>query len=611
MNIHDTDKLANDAIVLAERWQTRANELLTSEEKGIQDQMKRLLTNPMDKFILTRLIDQSFRSHDPARIADQVNSLLREYGVPDFLSKVDKLLLQMFLGLGRHFPTLAVPKMIDKMRQDSSRAIIPGEPEVLNAHLQKRKKQGVRMNINHLGEAVLGEAEAGSRLETYLEDLKNPAIEYISVKISTIYSQISALAFEHTIKILTERLSRLYQTAGEHFFERADGTRVPKFVNLDMEEYRDLEITYEAFRRTLDQHEFKSYSAGIVLQAYLPDSFAIQKKLTTWAKKRVADGGSPVKLRIVKGANMEMEQVEAAINNWPLAPYDNKLDVDANYKRMVIFGMEPQHIRAVHLGIASHNLFDLAFALELGRQNNVTDYFYFEMLEGMADHVRRALVETAGDVLLYAPVATKEQFTNAIAYLIRRLDENTADENFLRYAPHLTTDSQAWLFLKDQFLASFDQLEKSGTRPHRVQDRSREDFPENMGTFHEAEFSNEPDTDWSLAANRKWAEAIRDKWKKRSQDSPLEIPLVIGGQRIFENRDIREALDFSRHHQKICVARFALATDDDVDRAVAVAKADSDGWRQRPLKERHQFLSRVAMELRFARGDLIGAAAAN
>ena len=104
---------------------------MTSEEKEIQDQMLRLLTHPMDKVVLTKLIDQSFRSHNPARVADQVNSILRQYGVPDFFSRVDRLLIQMFLGLGRHFPALSVPKMIEKMRHNSSRAIIGGEDEEL------------------------------------------------------------------------------------------------------------------------------------------------------------------------------------------------------------------------------------------------------------------------------------------------------------------------------------------------------------------------------------------------------------------------------------------------------------------------------------------------
>jgi len=611
MKPQERDALAVKAIERAKAWQERANQLMTHEEKGITDQMLRLLTHPRDKVILTQLIDQSFRSENPRRVADQVNSLLREYGVPDFFSSVDKLLVQMFLGLGRYIPSISVPKMIDKMRHDSSRAIIPGEPEVLQAHLKKRKRQGVRMNINHLGEAILGEEEAQTRLKTYIEDLKNPEVEYISVKISTIYSQIEPLAFEHTLAILHRRLARLYQTAMENFFVRHDGTQVPKFVNLDMEEYRDLEITCEAFTRTLDGRAFKNHAAGIVLQAYLPDAFAIQKQLTQWAQKRVAAGGSPIKIRIVKGANMEMEHLEAALYNWPLAPYDNKRDVDANYKRMVAFGMQPQNIQAVNLGIASHNLFELAYAYELGRLNRVTGYFNFEMLEGMADHVRRALFETTGEMLLYAPVATRDQFINAIAYLVRRLDENTAPENFLRYLPKLRTDSEEWAFLKEQFVASIGHMDRVGDRPHRIQDRRQETFATTAGTFQGNAFKNEPDTDWSLKANRQWAETIRDKWQKRSTDLPLEIPLVVAGKDLFEGQEQRPCKDASQGAATVQVARFALAGEADIQAAVATAKADPDGWRHRDCRERHQILSEVAMALRRARGDLIGAAAAN
>ena len=611
LDIETLRTLGDKSAKLAQIWQNRANELLTDEEKQIQDQMQRLLTHPVDKVVLTKMIDQSFRSHDPARVADQINAVLREYGVPDFFPRVDRLLVQMFLGLGRHFPALTVPRLIEKMRTSSSRAIIPGEPDALHEHLRRRRKQGVRMNVNHLGEAVLGEGESRRRLDTYVADLSNPEIEYISVKISTIYSQISSLAFEHTVEVLVERLSELYRTAAAHEFVRNDGSRVPKFVNLDMEEYRDLEITVAAFRRTLDKAEFFNHSAGIVLQAYIPDSYVIQQELTDWARERVQAGGAPIKLRIVKGANMEMEQLEAAIFNWPLAPYDNKLAVDANYKRMVAYGMEPENIRAVNLGIASHNLFELAFAYELGLRNAVTDYFYFEMLEGMADHVRRALHETIGDILLYAPVASRQEFINAIAYLIRRLDENTAAENFLRYAPRLRTDSSAWAFLREEFVASLEMMDTAGTRPHRTQDRTREVFADAMGTFHDNEFKNEPDTDWSMPANRRWAEAIREKWCKASGEAEMDIPLVIADREIYEGRQVREIFDSSRHRENICVARFALAGVEDIDAAVATAKADPDGWREKTLPERHAVLSRVAMELRRARGDLIGSAAAN
>ena len=604
-------ELAKDAITLAEAWQNRANELITHEERGIQEQMRRLVTHPKDKVALTKLIDQSFRAHNKARVADQVDHVLREYGVPDFFSSVEKLLMQMFMGLGRYIPSLSVPKMIKKMRHDSSRAIIPGEPAVLHAHLKKRRDQGVRMNINHLGEALLGEKEALSRLKKYIETLKNPEIEYISIKISTIYSQINPLAFEHTINVLKDRLSILYRTARDHYYVRADGSRVQKFVNLDMEEYRDLAITTQAFIRTLEAEEFKNYPAGIALQAYLPDSFDIQKMLTAWSKKRVAAGASPIIIRIVKGANMEMELVESSVNHWPLAPYDNKLDVDANYKRMVEFGMAPENIEAVRLGVASHNLFELAYAYKLAQKNGVTDFFTFEMLEGMADHVRRAIYEMTGNMLLYAPVATRDQFINAIAYLIRRLDENTTEDNFLRYSFHLKTDSREWGFLKDQFIASLRHKECPGCTAHRTQNRMLETFSAPTGALYTGEFKNEADTDWSLAENQKWAQKIRIQWEKKEGDPSDKIPLVIAGEEIFDGRRIKACPDLSKINENITHANYAVANAKDINRAIEIAKSDPDGWRKKGQKERHRLLSRVAKEIRRARGDLIGSAAAN
>jgi len=607
---HD-ETIIDEAIDLAKAWQNRANELLTAEEKGIAEQMMRLLIHPLDKVILTKMIDQSFRSHNPGRVADQINSLLRKYGVPDFFSSVDKLLVQMFLGLGRYIPSISVPKVIEKMRHDSSRAIIPGEPDVLYAHLQKRRKQGVQMNINHLGEALLGEKEALKRLDTYISDLKDIEIECISIKISTIYSQIEALAFEHTVQILKERLFKIYKAAKENFYRRDNGIMVPKLVTLDMEEYRDLEITIAVFKQTLAQDEFKNYTAGIALQAYLPDSYAVQQSLTDWAKARVANGGAPIRIRIVKGANMEMEKLESALRNWPLAPYDNKLDVDANYKKMIDYGMIPDNIRAVHLGIASHNLFELAYAYRLAMKNNVADYYSFEMLEGMADHIRRAMQEIPGDMMLYAPVATKDQFINAIAYLIRRLDENTEAENFLRYSFNLKTDSKEWEFLKKQFVASCSHKDRVRHRPNRIQNRLKDSAFDKMGTFYENEFINEPDTDWSLASNRAWAEAIREKWFKHKSDKLIHIPLVTAGGDIYKDRPIKSCIDHSQLPEEICVASYVEAIDADVDHALATAREDPDGWRLKNLEQRHEILSRVAVELRKARGDLIGAAAAD
>jgi RHH-type proline utilization regulon transcriptional repressor/proline dehydrogenase/delta 1-pyrroline-5-carboxylate dehydrogenase len=606
-NQHQT--IIEHAAALAEEWQNRANQLLTKEEKGLQEQMQRLLTHPGDKVLLSRMIDQSFRSHNPQRVADQLRSLLRRHGMPQFFNLLEKGCLRLFAGVDPRISALIVPAMINQMRAGSSRAIIPGEPEPLRAHLHKRREQGVRMNINHLGEAVLGEREAAQRLATYVKDMEDPDVEYISIKISTLYSQISSLAFDDTVAVLKQRLAAVYRAAKNNFFTRPDGSRTPKFVNLDMEEYRDLAITYQVFVETLEHEEFTGYSAGIVLQAYLPDSFAIQRQLTEWARERVARGGAPIKLRIVKGANMEMEKLESALNNWPLAPYDNKLEVDANYKRMVGFGMQPDNIAAVNLGVASHNLFELAYACTLAKANGVTHAFYFEMLEGMADHVRRALQESSGDVLLYAPVAGKDEFINAIAYLIRRLDENTAPENFLRYAPHLQVNSPEWRFLKEGFLRSCAHLETARQTPNRVQNRMTETFAPEISTAYRSDFVNEADTDWALAANRRWAETIRDHWMRQTGAAPMDIPLAINGEFLSAGRALAECRD--PNQREVVIGRHALATVEDARLALETAAADPDGWRALSARERHAALARAAMELRTARADLIGAAAAD
>jgi RHH-type proline utilization regulon transcriptional repressor/proline dehydrogenase/delta 1-pyrroline-5-carboxylate dehydrogenase len=136
-----------------------------------------------------------------------------------------------------------------------------------------------------------------------------------------------------------------------------------------------------------------------------------------------------------------------------------------------------------------------------------------------------------------------------------------------------------------------------------------------MGTLFTREFTNEADTDWAVAANRRWADGIRRKWRKSADDPPLEIPLVLAGREVFAEREIREVVDPNQIADsaavRIRVARCALASREDVARAVAVAKADPDGWRAKSYAERHAVLDRVAVALRRARADLMGAAAAN
>ncbi len=584
------------AIELAALMLEETDLVMSSSERKIQAQLSRLMQDPVGKTFTTAMTDQCFRSSSHFRVADQMIYLLGQLGVPKYLDAMKRWQLSIFKMLGSNIARFFVPLATWSLRKETARVILPGEAPLLTKHLQERKKEGVRVNLNHLGEAMLSEEEAKRRLATYLEDLKNPDIDYMSVKISTIFSQINLLAFQQTIDSIAERLAELYRAAMKYPVSLPDGTSRAKFVNLDMEEYRDLQLTVAAFCKVLDMPEFESYSAGIVLQAYLPDSHHFQKELTLWAAKRIQKGGAPIKIRIVKGANLAMEQFEASLKGWAQAPYPSKIEVDANYKRMVMYGCVREHARAVRLGIASHNLFDIAFALLLRSENEVDSYVGFEMLEGMADATRRVVQSLAGDMLLYCPIATKEEFQHAIAYLIRRLDENTGPENFLRHAFGLKLGSPSWKMQTNLFSESCDLVESTFLGARRDQNRQLE--PSKLDL--KAPFENEADTDFSLEQNQIWAAGIASNWKNKKIG---HVPLVIGGKEIFANE---EGIGQNPSEGGRPFFHYAKAEKKHIEEALVSAKNFEKQWSSQGFNHRIQLLSMVAKVFRERRAEFIG-----
>ncbi len=600
------------AIDLATQWQQVAATKMSDFENNFHAKMQKLLNTPVDKVFLIELMDQSFRSHDVSRVEDQIDYLFSKYGMATFFTNSERFLVFLFRHAGTYIPQISIPMFVENIRQDTNRVVLPAEDKQLNKHLQERRSNNTRVNVNIIGEVVLGEAEAQGRIDKYMEALENPNIDYLSIKISTVYSQINPLAFDQTVADLVPRIQKIFKQAQYHKYKDAQGNEGPKFVNLDMEEYRDLAITVEAFKKALDDPELFNYQAGIVLQAYLPDAHIWQKNLTEWAKERVKKGGAPIKVRLVKGANLEMEKTEASLRGWRLATYTDKIDTDSNYKIMAEYALKPENAKAVNLGAASHNLFELAYAFELAKENDVLDYFSLEMLEGMSEAARVAIHEVSGQhVILYAPIAGKEQFTNAIAYLVRRLDENTSEDNFMRYSFGLTVDSPEWNAMKENFINSFSNRDGLFVGQKRKQNRLDEHWDDYKGgSFYTYKFENEPDTDFILEANQEWASRIRDKWKKGAGDSITPAPVVVAGEDRRDDRDVVEILDKSQLHEEVICGAYTKASADDLRKAVEVAKADPDGWRKKTRKERHRVLADVANNFRKKRGDLIGVAAA-
>ncbi len=609
--MENNEVVMNRAIDLAEKWQLRAADKITNFEKNFHAKMKKMFARPLDKVLLIDLMDQSFRTKNTARVADQVEYIFTKYGMATFFSTPEKFLIFLFRNIGIYLPDISVPLFIKSVRDDTDTVVLKGEDDLLNAHLQKRKAEGTRVNINMIGEVVLGEEEANERIEKYMHILTNPNIDYMSIKISTLFSQINPVSYENTVDEFVARLSKIFAQAKKYSFTNAKGEQENKFINLDMEEYRDLSLTVETFKRVLDKPEFKDFKAGIVLQAYLPDSHLWQVKLTDWAKKRVADGGAPIKIRLVKGANMEMEETEAGLKHWVTCPYTKKIDTDSNYKVMLEYALKPENAPYVNLGVASHNLFELAYGYETAKENGVMDYFSMEMLEGMSESARVAIKELSGEVILYGPAAKKEQFTNAIAYLVRRFDENTGKENFIRYSFGLEAGSADWDMLKQKFIDSFENKKNLFIGAKRTQDRLSENWDDYKGgSFYTKEYHGEPDTDFILPPNKQWAKDIRTKWMKKKGEEVEIVPVVVAGVELRDDRKVKEVLDKSQLKDGVICGKYTVPTAEDLQKAVDVAAADPDGWRSATHEYRFEMLAKVANEVRKKRLDLIGVAAA-
>lgn len=482
----------NDAVGLARNLLAASLADESKRERRRRERLGRLLADHNGRELILSLTDEVLRLERPAVAAKRFAELVREYPTAA-MGPIDSLMLRAGALVAPRLPSIVMPLVVRRVRSETSGIVLPADDPAFGRHLARRSAAGVRLNINPLGEAILSDAEADERLASVLAKVERADVDYISVKVSAIVANLDVLAFDDSVRRVTERLRTLYRTA--------DAATPTTFVNLDMEEFRDLDLTIDSFITVLSEPEFTAVDAGIVLQAYLPNSHGAAERLGAWAAQRRSAGGGTVKVRLVKGANLAMESVEAELHGWIAAPYGTKADVDASYKRLLDSLLRPEWAAALRVGVASHNLFDIAWAMLQVNRAGASDRVVFEMLEGMAPAQARAVqVATAdaglGQILMYSPVVAEADFDASIAYLSRRLDENTQADNFLRSLFTLTVDSA-------EFDRQADMFRAAATHRHDVStDHRRTAAPRPADRF-----SNEPESDFTDAGLRTEIEA--------------------------------------------------------------------------------------------------------
>ncbi|HXX80667.1 MAG TPA: proline dehydrogenase family protein [Thermodesulfovibrionales bacterium] len=438
-------------------------------------------------------------------------------------------------------------------------------------------KSGCAFSVDLLGEVVVSEREAKEYAGNYLGLLDllypkvmgwvtDPLLERdsrgpipridISLKVSSLYSQMDPIAFEVSIERAKENLRQIFRKAQE----------IGASVCLDMEHYYFKDLILAIFKSILD--EFKDYHfAGIALQAYLKDTKEDLLSLIEWTKIK----GRKISVRLVKGAYWDYETAVNSQKGWPVPVFLNKGETDLNFEELTRILLDNSEY--VRPAIATHNVRSVSNAIAFAESSRLPkNSFEFQMLYGMGEPLRKTLRDMGYRVRVYTPAG---ELIPGMAYLVRRLLENTSNESFVR-----------------QYFDEgkpFEELIKAPKIERAVVAELRE-----KGIFR-----NQPPMDFSLAEHR---EKIKDSLRKIKDDFNRRYPLYIGNQEVYTDHETESNNPAT---PKEVIGRISLATRKEAERAVEEAKRAWEIWKKKSFRERADYLFRVAEEMRKIRSELI------
>ncbi len=504
------------AATLARRWAAAPQAVDAAAAR-----LAALVADPAGLDLAVRFVDRVIRPEDPVVAARELSRLRGTASSATFLAPADRALLAAGALIAPLAPGVVVPAARARLRMLVGHLLVDAGPG-LGRHLAALRAAGFGVTVNLLGEAVLGEAEAHTRLGRLQAIAARPDVEHVAAKVSALASQLSPWDPAGSADRIRERLRVLAMSAARH------GTS----VTVDMEEYRDLATTVDAFTSLLADPALRTADLGLAVQAYLPDAAGVVEEVTVAARRRARAGGAPVRIRLVKGANLGMERVESQLHGWAPAPFASKPEVDAAYVRLLDRMLDPSLDGVLRLGVAGQNLFHVALAHVLAADRGV--HLDVEMLLGMAPAQADAVRREGRRVLLYTPVVARDDVDVAIAYLVRRLEETASPESFVRAL--LGGDPAALDAQEDAFRASVRDAVTVALASRR---QVRVPTPAGPG------FANAPDTDPAAPGGPAWLDLVR-------------------------------ALDVA------APAATPLRTVADVDAAVARAVAAAAGWAAAP-----------------------------
>lgn len=497
-------------------------------------------------------------------------------------------------GLSKLSPGSMAAKLVSKTVAGNitgmARQFIVGQDarEALSG-LKKLRKEGLSFTVDLLGEAVVSEKEAEDYQRRYMDllatlsaeknkwrplgggkgdmDWNHSPMVNVSIKPSAMYSQLNPKSFEFSVEMAKKGLRPIFSRA----------VRDNAFVLLDMEHTALKNLTLALYKELLEEDEFKNYPyTGIVIQAYLKESEKDLIKLIDWAKNK----GQRITIRLVKGAYWDAETILAKQQNWDIPVFTNKYETDTNFEKLARIILENHNY--VSLACASHNIRSIACVMETARELGVpAEHLEFQVLYGMAEPVRTALLKAGLKLRLYTPVG---ELIPGMAYLVRRLLENTANESFLR-------QSFAEGVSKEELLKNPIALLKENPAP-------RQDPPEAPEYRDKGIFRNEPPLDWTIEENRVNFNAALNKIRgSLGQKHPLNI----NGREIFT---ANEFISTDPNKPSRVVGVVSSAGKAETEDAITAARNAFYSWRDMEPRQRSEYLFKAVGAARNMRLEL-------
>ncbi|MCS6960808.1 MAG: L-glutamate gamma-semialdehyde dehydrogenase [Pseudanabaenaceae cyanobacterium SKYGB_i_bin29] len=419
--------------------------------------------------------------------------------------------------------------------------------------IDRLHKEGMAFTIDILGEAVISQREAELYLQKYLdlmEELRSRLAGEIqvSVKLTAFYANFDPLAPQETKERVSVPIRTLLRRAGQ----------LNCAVHFDMEQYQYKDLTLAILQDICGEEEFRHRSdIGFTLQAYLRDSERDLYNLLAWVKDR----GTPITLRLIKGAYWDQETIKAYQQGWTAPVFDAKAETDANFEKLLTILLE--HNQYIKAAIGSHNVRSLAKAIVLKEKLGVPhDRFEVQALYGMGEQYMKAIAKMGHRVRIYCPYG---ELIPGMSYLIRRLLENTANSSFLRQS---TKEKRP--------------IEELLAPPAPIATLAQ---PKVVTFDH---FSNTPNTDYTQAAARQKQQEAIAKVKQLFKQTYLPL---INGQPV-ETKEYSPSVNPSRYEE--IVGMVGMASLEQTDRALAVAQKAFKDWKHTPVQERADILRRCA-----------------